>query len=109
MRWILILDGLVTVSDIAITYAAVVFFESLFALGLFVLLGYVYVERRTVSYRWLWIASMTLVARSFVGVAQLVADLEPMVHITVDHSLDIVLIGAVLYAVYHARTSSSTL
>ena len=108
MHWPSVLDEVAGVSDIATTYTAVVLFESFFALGLFVLLGYVYVERRTVSYRWLWIASMTLVVRSLVGVAQLVVDLEPMVHMTVDHGLDIVLIGAVLYAVYHARSVTTT-
>lgn len=90
--------------DLLSTYTAVVLLESVFAGGLFVLLGYVYVERRTVPYRWLWIASLTLVVRSLVGIAQLVADLEPAVHLTIDHGLDIVLIGAVLYAVYHARS-----
>lgn len=94
--------------DTAVTYAAVVIFESLFAVGLFVLLGYVYLERRTQSYLWLWIASMTLVARSLIGILQILIDLKPMTHMTVDHGLDIVLVGAVLYAVYHARSINNT-
>lgn len=89
------------------TYLVVVLVESLLASGLFVLLGIVYIERRSVSYLWLWLGSATLVIRSIIGLLPAITTLDPQLHILIDHGLDIILVGAVLCAVYYARKTQS--
>lgn len=91
-----------------LTYALVVGVETALALLLFALLGLAYLDRQSGSYLWLWVASGTLVLRALVGLLPFVAEMNPGYHAAIDQGLDIVLIVAVLLAVYSARRIEGT-
>lgn len=94
----------VLISDIIGPYMVIIALESVLSLVLFVLLGAAAYRRRSIPYVLLWVASWTLVARSFVGILPLMTELNPSIHIAIDHSLDIVMIVAALGAVHYARS-----
>lgn len=84
-------------------YTLVVGVEAALAIALFALLGFAYVDKRIEPYLWLWVASGTLVLRALVGIWPLVWEFDPGYHAAIDQGLDIVLILAVLLAVYRAQ------
>ncbi|WP_331234752.1 DUF7471 family protein [Natronorarus salvus] len=91
-----------------IEYLVVVFLETALSLIIVTGVGLLYLRRRSLPYLFVLIAFSTLLVRSALGLASL---FDPValdaggftLYNTVEHGLDVVLIGALLVAVYIAR------
>lgn len=92
-----------TITELSLTYAAMVLFQSALAVLLFALLSAVYYRRQTLPYLFLWLAASTLLLEGLVGIVGLFTRFDPMIYVVVDHGLDILLISLVLGAVLYAR------
>lgn len=89
--------------DPSTTLVSMLFVQGLLSTILVALACGAYLQRRTRPYLFLLIAAMTLMVESIAGVIGIVIPMDPLVHLLLDHLLDITLIVAVLGAIYSAR------
>jgi hypothetical protein len=63
-----------------------------------------FLRRRTVSYLLITVACSTFLGKTVAGIASLTGSMNPEMHHSFEHSLDVIMIGLVLVAVYYARS-----
>jgi hypothetical protein len=73
---------------------------------LIALLSFVaFVRRRTISYLLIAVAFSTFLGKTSLGLTYLMGRMNPEMHHSLEHSLDVVMMALVLAAVYYARSS----
>ncbi|SDG31890.1 hypothetical protein SAMN05216218_1242 [Halorientalis regularis] len=73
---------------------------------LIALLSFVaFVRRRTISYLLIAVAFSTFLGKTSLGLTYLMGRMNPEMHHSFEHSLDVVMMALVLAAVYYARSS----
>lgn len=90
-------------TDLSVAYLSALTIQTLLATVLFSLVGAAYYHRRTLPYLLIWIATSTLIIESIVSFLDIFYAVSPSIHLLLDHALDILLVLAVLTAVYTAR------
>lgn len=89
------------------TLLSMLFVQGLLAGVLFTLVGTAYYHRRSLPYLLVWVATATLLIEVIFGIVGVIIPFNPQLHILIDHVLDILLVSAVLGAIYYARTVES--
>lgn len=64
-----------------------------------------FIKRRTMSYLLIAVAFSTFLGKASLGLAYLTGSMNVNMHHSFEHSLDVVMMGLVLAAVYYARSS----
>lgn len=63
-----------------------------------------FLRRRTVSYLLIAVACSVFLAKTLTGVGSLMGTIDPSMHHSIEHSLDVIMMALVLVAVYYARS-----
>lgn len=87
----------------SLAFLGTILLQTALAALLTTLVGYVYYQRRSLPYLLLFIGTTTLLVDAVIGIAGLLISISPVVHLLLDHSLDIVLLMMVFGAVHTAR------
>jgi hypothetical protein len=66
-----------------------------------------FVKRRTMSYLLIAVAFSTFLGKTSLGLTYLMGRMNPEMHHSFEHSLDVVMMALVLAAVYYARSRES--